>query len=100
MSVQDHSNPKTLVSTAWLEAHLRDPDLRILDASWYLPTENRNPKAEYLERHIPGARFFDIDEISDLRSDLPRWVWAMGTRSSSMTARGFSRRPASGGFSG
>ena len=74
MSVQDHSNPKTLVSTAWLEAHLRDPDLRILDASWYLPTESRDPKAEFLDRHIPGARFFDIDEISDLRSDLPHMV--------------------------
>lgn len=64
-------DPKTLVSTAWLAQHLRDPDLRILDASWYLPTAGRDAKAEYQAAHIPGARFFDIDEIADLRSPLP-----------------------------
>lgn len=64
-------DPKTLVSTDWLAAHLKDPDLRILDASWYLPTTNRNARAEYEAAHIPGARFFDIDEISDQRSSLP-----------------------------
>jgi thiosulfate/3-mercaptopyruvate sulfurtransferase len=64
-------DPKTLVSTDWLAKHLRDPDLRVLDASWYLPAQNRDAKAEYEAAHIPGARFFDIDEISDLRSDLP-----------------------------
>lgn len=67
-------DPKTLVSTDWLAAHLKDPDLRIFDASWYLPDQNRNAKAEYDAAHIPGARFFDIDEISDLRSDLPHTV--------------------------
>lgn len=64
-------DPKTLVSTEWLAKHLKDPDLRVLDASWYLPADGRDPKAEYHEGHIPGARFFDIDEISDARSDLP-----------------------------
>ena len=64
-------DPKTLVSTDWLAAHLSNPDLRILDGSWYLPAANRDPKAEYDQAHIPGARFFDIDEIADLRSDLP-----------------------------
>lgn len=64
-------DPKTLVSTDWLAAHLRDPDLRILDASWYLPDAGRDPRAEYAAAHIPGARFFDIDEISDQRSALP-----------------------------
>ncbi|PZQ97886.1 MAG: 3-mercaptopyruvate sulfurtransferase [Cereibacter sphaeroides] len=64
-------DPKTLVSTAWLEAHLSDPDLRVIDASWYLPDAGRDPKGEYLAAHIPGARFFDIDEISDQRSALP-----------------------------
>ncbi|MCF1707736.1 3-mercaptopyruvate sulfurtransferase [Tabrizicola sp. J26] len=64
-------DPKTLVSTAWLEAHLNDPDLRIIDASWYMPDAGRDPKGEYLAAHIPGARFFDIDEISDQRSALP-----------------------------
>ncbi|WP_431297982.1 3-mercaptopyruvate sulfurtransferase [Tabrizicola sp. BL-A-41-H6] len=64
-------DPKTLVSTDWLAKHVRDPDLRILDASWYLPDAGRNARAEYEAAHIPGARFFDIDEISDLRSTLP-----------------------------
>ena len=64
-------DPKTLVSTEWLAAHLKDPDLRVLDASWYLPAMSRDAKAEYAAAHIPGARYFDIDEISDHRSDLP-----------------------------
>ena len=68
MSADD---PKTLVSTDWLAAHLKDPDLRILDGSWYLPGMGRNPRTEYDEAHIPGARFFDIDEIADHRSELP-----------------------------
>ncbi|MDZ4311408.1 MAG: 3-mercaptopyruvate sulfurtransferase [Cypionkella sp.] len=64
-------DPKTLVSTAWLAAHRADPDLRLIDASWYLPDAGRNAKAEYAAAHIPGARFFDIDEITDQRSALP-----------------------------
>jgi thiosulfate/3-mercaptopyruvate sulfurtransferase len=64
-------DPKTLVSTAWLAQHLKDPDLRVLDASWYLPEAGRNARAEYDAAHIPGARFFDIDDISDSRSELP-----------------------------
>lgn len=67
-------DPKTLVSTEWLSAHLKDPDLRLLDASWYLPAMERNARAEYDAAHIPGARFFDIDDISDHRSDLPHMV--------------------------
>lgn len=64
-------DPKTLVSTDWLAQHLNDPDLRVLDASWYLPQMGRDARAEYETAHIPGARFFDIDEISDHRSSLP-----------------------------
>ncbi|WP_068300599.1 3-mercaptopyruvate sulfurtransferase [Pararhodobacter sp. CCB-MM2] len=64
-------DPRTLVSTEWLAAHLNDPDLRILDASWHMPASGRDAKAEYAAEHIPGARFFDIDEISDQRSALP-----------------------------
>ncbi|MEM6728728.1 MAG: 3-mercaptopyruvate sulfurtransferase, partial [Pseudomonadota bacterium] len=67
-------DPKTLVSTGWLAQHLRDPDLRILDASWYLPDASRDARAEYDAAHIPGARFFDIDDVSDARSALPHMV--------------------------
>lgn len=66
-----HSDPKTLVSTEWLAKHQHSPDIRIIDASWYLPDANRDPKAEYDANHIPNARFFDIDEIADAKSDLP-----------------------------
>lgn len=65
------SDPKLLVSTEWLDSHLGAPDLRILDASWHMPGSGRDPKAEFEAAHIPGARFFDIDEISDEQSDLP-----------------------------
>lgn len=65
------NNPQTLVSTSLLLKHLNDPDLRIIDASWYLPKMNRNGFKEYKDNHIPGARFFDIDEICDLQNNLP-----------------------------
>ena len=88
MASKFQDDPKTLVSTQWLEDNLQDPDLRILDASWYLPTQNRDPKAEYDAEHIPGARFFDIDEISDLRSDLPHMVPPVEKFMSRMRAMG------------
>lgn len=64
-------DPKILVSTDWLAARMKDADLRILDASWYMPDMGRNAQAEYRAGHIPCARFFDIDQISDHRSELP-----------------------------
>jgi len=66
-----YSDPKTLVTTKWLAAHLGNPDIRVIDASWYLPAQNRDTRAEYNAAHIPGARFFDIDDISDKKSALP-----------------------------
>jgi len=67
-------DPKTLVSTDWLAAHMKDPDLRILDGTLFMADEGRDARAEYEAAHIPGARFFDIDEISDARSELPHMV--------------------------
>jgi len=64
-------DPRTLVSTDWLAAHLNDPDLRIIDASWYMDAEERDARAEYEAAHVPGARFFDIDAIADQTSPLP-----------------------------
>lgn len=81
-------DPKTLVSTNWLAAHLKDPDLRILDASWYMPADGRDPRAEYDAAHVPGARFFDIDDISDQRSDLPHMVPPVEKFMSRMRAMG------------
>ena len=58
----------SLVSTDWLAQHLGDRGLTIVDSSWFMPASGRSGRAEFLERHIPGARFLDIDEVSD-RSD-------------------------------
>lgn len=63
-----------LVSTQWLADRLDAPDVVVVDASWYLPAEQRDPHAEYLERHIPGAVFFDIDDISEKETDLPHML--------------------------
>lgn len=68
------NDPKVLVSTDWLSSRLSDPEIRILDATWYLPNVDRDAKAEYDQSHIPNARFFDIDDVSDHRSDLPHMV--------------------------
>ena len=81
-------DPNTLVSTEWLHAHLKDPDLRILDGSYYLPQMGRDPRAEYDAVHIPNARFFDIDDVSDHGSDLPHMVPPVEKFMSRMRAMG------------
>jgi thiosulfate/3-mercaptopyruvate sulfurtransferase len=62
------------VSTEWLSAHLTDPAIAIVDASWYLPDANRDAQAEYLAGHIPSAVFFDIDAIADRTTTLPHML--------------------------
>lgn len=63
-----------LVDTDWLAARLDQPGLRIVDASWHLPTSGRDGYAEYLAAHVPGAVFFDIDRISDPEAELPHML--------------------------
>jgi thiosulfate/3-mercaptopyruvate sulfurtransferase len=63
-----------LVSTEWLAEHLDAPDVRVADASWYLPQAGRNAIEEYRAAHIPGAVFFDIDDLSDEKSVLPHML--------------------------
>ena len=63
-----------VVETAWLADHLHAPDLVVLDASWHFPSENRDARAEFEAEHIPGAIFFDIDEIADLDTALPHML--------------------------
>ncbi len=63
-----------IVETDWLAAHLDAPDLVIFDGSWHLPTAGRDAKAEYLAEHIPGAMFFDIDDLVDEKSSLPHML--------------------------
>jgi thiosulfate/3-mercaptopyruvate sulfurtransferase len=73
-SGENYANPEALVSTAWLAERLTAPDVRIVDASWYLPQLKRDAKAEYRAAHIPGAVFFDIDEIADTANPLPHML--------------------------
>ncbi len=65
---------QSLVSTDWLADCLGSDDIRILDASWYLPSEKRYPRTEFLEKHIPGSRYFDINSFSDPDDSLPHMV--------------------------
>jgi thiosulfate/3-mercaptopyruvate sulfurtransferase len=63
-----------LVSTGWLAQRLHAPNLRVVDTSWYLPALGREARAEYLDGHIPGAVFFDLDAASDPTSSLPHML--------------------------
>src|SRR5689334_108087 len=60
-----------LVTTDWLAAHLNDANVRIIDASFKMPGVLPLPKDDYLNAHIPGAVFFDVDAVSDHESPLP-----------------------------
>lgn len=60
-----YENEQSLVDTAWVEAHLDDPNVRILDGSYHLAATGRDAKAEYAAAHIPGALHFDIDTVCD-----------------------------------
>jgi len=70
----DYVNPDALVSTEWLAEHLDAPDVRIIDATSFLPNVPRDPRAEYEECHIPGAVFFDINDIADSDNPLPHML--------------------------
>jgi thiosulfate/3-mercaptopyruvate sulfurtransferase len=69
-----YAHPESLVSTEWLAAHIDAPQLRVFDASFTLPNVKPTAQEEYARRHIPGAMFFDIDEISDHSNLLPHML--------------------------
>ncbi|ACP25267.1 thiosulfate sulfurtransferase [Sinorhizobium fredii NGR234] len=71
MTNDNNKRSAFVVAPDWLEQHLGDPGIRIVDAAWYLPAQQRDPKAEYRAAHIPGAVFFDQDAIADQASGLP-----------------------------
>src|SRR5580658_5772503 len=77
-----------LVTTDWLAGEIGKPGLVIFDATKYLPNEDKDGKAEFLNAHIPGARYFDIDEIADPDSDLPHMVPTPGRFAKLMGALG------------
>jgi thiosulfate/3-mercaptopyruvate sulfurtransferase len=75
-----------LVSTEYLAAHLGD--VRVVDASWYMPGEKREPAKEFETGHIPGAVFFDIDAIADHSTGLPHMMPSPGEFSKAVGALG------------
>ncbi|MGQ0675762.1 MAG: 3-mercaptopyruvate sulfurtransferase [Rhodospirillales bacterium] len=69
-----YARPDALVSTEWLARHLNDAELRIVDGTYILPPTARSARKEFAQRHIPGAVFFDIDEIADKTNPLPHML--------------------------
>ncbi len=65
---------ESLVSTEWLAQHLGEPDVTIVDCSWFMPSAGRSGRDEYLQMHIPGARFLDIDEVADRSNPAPHML--------------------------
>jgi thiosulfate/3-mercaptopyruvate sulfurtransferase len=80
----------SLCATAELDARLGEPDLAVIDASWYLPAEHRDARTEYLAAHIPRAVFFDIDAIADTSTGLPHMLPQPGPFAAAMGALGLS----------
>lgn len=80
-----------LVTTAWLAERLGRPDVQVVDATWYMPGEAGDGRADYASGHIPGAVFFDIDAIADQAADLPHMLPAPEAFAQAAGALGLSR---------
>lgn len=63
-----------LVTTAWLAERLGDPSIRVVDATWYLPTDGRDARSRFEAGHIPGAVYFDISEVCDAGQRAPHML--------------------------
>lgn len=82
---------ESLVSTEWLAAHLRDPGVKVVDATWYLPSMGKDARADFLARHIPGAVPFDIDSVADRSTSLPHMFPDADTFARAVGALGIGR---------
>src|SRR5215813_7485059 len=67
-------SPGLVVTTEWLAANLENPRVRIIDGTWHMPQLQRNARREFEEAHVPGAVFFDVDEIADRTTALPHML--------------------------
>ena len=81
----------SLVSTEWLAAHLGEVDVRIVDSSWHMAATARSGRDEYLAAHIPGAVFFDIDEVADKSNPAPHAMPGAADFGAAMAALGVGR---------
>lgn len=82
---------ESLVSTDWLAEHIGEPDLVVVDSTWHMPASGRSAAKEFLEAHIPGARFFDIDELSDHSNPSPHMLPRAAEFGSAMERLGIGR---------
>jgi thiosulfate/3-mercaptopyruvate sulfurtransferase len=87
----ERTDMDTLVSTEWLARHLSEPDVAIVDSSAFLPTDGRNPNSEFLEAHIPGARFLDINAVADRSNPAPHMLPSAAEFGRAMTELGVGR---------
>jgi thiosulfate/3-mercaptopyruvate sulfurtransferase len=78
------------VSTEWLADHLNDPEVAVIDGTFFMPDDPRNAEADYLGAHIPGAVFFDIDAIADHSTSLPHMLPGPDEFSAAMAKLGLS----------
>src|SRR5207245_218150 len=69
-----HPPASPLVTPEWLAQNLGRRDVRVVDGSWHMPQLKRDARAEFAEAHVPGAVFFDIDQIADPRTSLPHML--------------------------
>lgn len=88
MTTSEKPASRWLVTTQWLQDHLDAPDIVVVDGSYYLPTQKRNAREEYLTAHIPGAVFLDIDSVKDRASSLPHMMPSPEAFSSAMRELG------------
>jgi thiosulfate/3-mercaptopyruvate sulfurtransferase len=83
-----YAHPEALVSTAWLADHLGDPHVRVLDSSFKQPGVTPTARADYDSGHIPGAVFFDIDDVAEPGTSLPHMIPSAGRFAAKMVERG------------
>lgn len=83
-----YARPEALVSTEWLAAHLSDPAVRVLDSSYKQPGVAPTARQDYEAGHIPGAVFFDIDDVAEPGTDLPHMIPSAARFAEKMAERG------------
>jgi thiosulfate/3-mercaptopyruvate sulfurtransferase len=83
-----YAHPEALVSTEWLAAHLRDPHIRVLDSSFKQPGVTPTARADYDAGHIPGAVYFDIDDVAQPGTTLPHMIPTAERFAEKMAERG------------
>ncbi|GAV73506.1 Rhodanese domain-containing protein [Cephalotus follicularis] len=91
-STQALSTNEPVVSVDWLHAKLREPGMKVLDASWYMPDEQRNPIQEYQVAHIPGTLFFYVDGIVDRKTNLPHMLPSEDAFAAAVSALGIENK--------